>query len=195
MAWKKERSCVWMIQFYLDNERHIKALEFVRKNYSEYAYILHQPESDEKKEHYHVVVRFKNYRWNTALAEELDVEINMFEKVRGLDNALIYLTHIREPDKIQYSVEDIEGPFQSKVKRLIQTDGKDNTDKAKDIVDWINSQPREISYNALFYYCSQNGLYGELVRAMKLFSCILEEHNRNYYEESVVRLKSSNYPF
>ena len=175
--WKKERSCVWLILLFCDNDRHMKALETIKKNYTEYAYIKHLPEQDEKKEHYHVVVRFKNYRWNTALAEELDIEINMFEKVRGLDNALLYLVHAREEEKIQYDVSDVQGVFGKRLQRLIASDGKDSTDIAIDIVNWINNQDKEITIHKLFQYCVANGLYSELIRSFKLFECIVRERN------------------
>ena len=178
MAITKERATVWCILLYPDNEKHMHALELIEKNYQEYAWIKHQPENEEKKEHIHVVVRFKNYRWNTALAEELDIELNMFEKCRGIDNALLYLIHFRESEKKQYQLEEVHGFFNRRLARLMQSDGKDNTDMANDIVNFINSVNDTVSYTQLFYYCSLNGLYGELVRGMKLFSCILEEHNR-----------------
>lgn len=182
MAIQKERSCVWCIQLYPDNERHVKALELIEKNYREYAWIKHTPESTEKKEHIHVVIRFKNYRWNTALAEELDIELNMFEKCRGLDNALLYLLHFREPDKIQYTLDDVHGFFNRRLERLVHSDGKDSTDKAYDIVSFIKTQGN-VSYEKLFEYCAQNGLYGELLRGINLFGRILDERNRNKYDE------------
>lgn len=181
MAWKKERSMVWLLLLYPDSERHIRALEFIKKNYVEYAFIKHFPEKEENKEHYHLVIRFKNYRWNTALSEELDVEINMFEKCRGLCNALIYLIHLREPEKIQYSVEDVQGPFQTKLKCIMQTDGKDNSDMAYEIVQWIMGQNNRIKYSQLFFFAKENGLYSELLRGMKLFSYIMEEHNNKFF--------------
>lgn len=182
MAIQKERSLVWCIQLYPDNSRHVKALELIEQNYQEYAWIKHIPESDEKKEHIHVVIRFRNYRWNTALAEELDIELNMFQKCRGLDNALLYLIHFREKDKIQYSLEDVHGLFNRRLERLINSDGKDSTDKAHDIVNYIKTQ-KSLSYEKLFEYCAGNGLYGELLRGINLFGRILEERTRDRYDE------------
>ncbi len=182
MSITKERSCNWCIQLYPDNENHTKALELIEQNYQEYAWIKHRPESDEKKEHIHVVIHFKNYRWNTALAEELNIELNMFQKCRGLDNALLYLVHFREPEKIQYSLDEVHGFYRRRLDRLIQSDGKDKADIASDIVGWINEQPNEIKRNQLFYYCVSNGYYGELVRGANLFFSILSEHNADIVE-------------
>ncbi len=192
---KKERSCVWCILLYPENETHRNALEYIKKNYQEFAWIKHEPEIENGKEHIHVVIRFKNYRWNTALAEELNIEINMFEKCRNLENALLYLIHFREPDKKQYSLEEVHGAFNRRLERIIKSDGKDNTDLASDIVSWIESQNSAITYTQLFYFCRDNGMYGELVRAMKLFSCIIAEHNQEYYEESHKILSPKDYPF
>ena len=178
--WRKERGLVWFILLYPENESHRLALDIIKKSYSEFAWIKHQPETNETKEHIHVVVRFKNYRWNTALAEELGIQVNMFEKARNLENALLYLVHARDPEKTQYQPTDVQGPLQKRLQRIVQTDGKDNTDQANEIVDWILSQNQYIYYAQLFYFASINGLYGELIRGMKLFSCILEEHNQDY---------------
>ena len=175
--WRKERGLVWFILLYPDNESHMLALEEIKKSYSEYAYIKHQPEEGEKKEHIHVVVRFKNYRWNSALSEELGIEINMFEKARNLENALLYLVHARDSEKTQYDIMEVQGTLQKRLFRILQTDGKDNTDQATEIVDWIMEQSEVIKPSRLFYFASVNGLYGELVRGMKLFAMIIEEHN------------------
>lgn len=177
ISWRKERSLTWLIMIYPDNDKHMKAFDFIKQNYSEYSFVKHRPEIDEKKEHIHVVVRFKNYRWNTALSEELEIEINMLEKCRSLDNALLYLTHFRYPEKIQYTIEDIDGTLKSRVQRLLQSDGKDSTDRACDLVNWINSQKEFISMNQLFAFANANGLYGELVRGISIFREIVHEHN------------------
>ncbi len=177
--WRKERSLIWFILLYPENDHHQQALELIEKNYSEYAWVQHVPENDEKKEHIHVIVRFKNYRWNTALAEELGVEINMFEKCRSLENGLLYLVHAREENKIHYSLDDVHGTLKSKLERFLKSDGKDSIDKAVEIVNWINSQGY-ITINQLFTFATVSGLYSELVRALPLFRDILYEHNSRY---------------
>jgi len=177
ILWRKERSLNWLVLLYLENEQHKNALEYIKKNCSEYAYILHQPEENEKKEHVHVVLRFKNYRWNTALAEEFMIEINMFQKLRNLDSGLLYLVHYREEEKIQYSIDDVKGTLKSRLQRLILSDGKDATDKANDIVEWIYSQNERLTMSQLFKFASQNGCYGDLVRGLSLFRDIMYEHN------------------
>lgn len=192
---KKERACIWCILLYPENESHREALNFIEKNYKEYAWIKHEPETEDKKEHIHVVIRFINQRWNTSLANELGIEINMLERCRNLDNALLYLIHFREPEKKQYDVENVHGIYNRRIIRLIQSDGKDHTDLANDIVNWIEQTQGEVTYSKLFYFCRDNGMYGELIRAMKLFSCIIEEHNRSIYEESSKILTPNHYPF
>lgn len=115
------------IMLYDDNK--LKSLltycEF--NNYS-YAYILHNQDrwtasdfydlkskrtlgtiGDVKKDHYHfliwssdVVFNFKN------LSIKFDIPYHLFSKVKDLDMAIVYLTHLNRLDKWQYDVADIK---------------------------------------------------------------------------------------
>lgn len=75
----KFRARNFNLVLYPEDETHTKAIEYIERNY-DYAIILHDRDCNEygeiKKEHYHIVLRFKNAKWNTALAEELKITVN-----------------------------------------------------------------------------------------------------------------------
>ena len=81
----KYRSRVHMILLYTDNESHIKAYEIIQKSY-DYLSILHNKDFTEdgelKKEHIHVVVRFNQPRWSSAICKELNIDERFIEDVK-----------------------------------------------------------------------------------------------------------------
>ena len=92
---KKFRSCNFNLILYpSEDETHRNALEIIEKNY-DYAMICHNLDTDDNgellKEHYHIVIRFKNAKWNTALSEELGITENYIEESRSLKRSLLYL--------------------------------------------------------------------------------------------------------
>ena len=88
-----ERSIHWALVLYpSEDPTHKSALDFIIENYSKYAYICHDRDVLEdnsiKKEHYHIVVSFSNYRWRSAIANELGITENYIEKVSRIGGFL-----------------------------------------------------------------------------------------------------------
>lgn len=63
---------------------------------------------DLKKPHVHFVCSFPNARYFSGIAKEIGVEVNVIRKVNNLYKAYVYLWHMLDPDKYQYS-KDIVG--------------------------------------------------------------------------------------
>ena len=63
---------------------------------------------DLKKPHIHFVCSFPNARYFSGIAKEIGVEVNVIRKVNNLYKAYVYLWHLLDPDKYQYS-KDIVG--------------------------------------------------------------------------------------
>ena len=63
---------------------------------------------DLKKPHVHFVCSFPNARYFSGIAKEIGVEVNVIRKVNNLYKAYVYLWHLLDPDKYQYS-KDIVG--------------------------------------------------------------------------------------
>lgn len=71
---KGVRSRWFVLILYPDNMHHMDILSYLKgeKEYKfpyQACYILHQPEKDEKKEHYHVVLRYPNARTAQGVAD------------------------------------------------------------------------------------------------------------------------------
>ncbi len=63
---------------------------------------------DLKKPHTHFVCSFPNARYFSGIARDLGVPVNTIRKVNNLYKAYVYLWHMLDPDKYQYS-KDIVG--------------------------------------------------------------------------------------
>lgn len=101
---------------------HGDSFQFKDKlEYPYYAYIWHDKDrkqtpqdlkDPEKGVHVHFYFRFKNQRSFRSLANELQVPVNMIEKVKyGTRAVLEYLTHENAPDKHHYDPSEIHSNF------------------------------------------------------------------------------------
>lgn len=166
---------------YPEDESHAKAIEYIERNF-DYAMILHDRDCDEygeiKKEHYHVVLRFKNAKWNTALAEELNITSNYIEESRSLKHSLLYLIHYFDEDKFQYVLDDVKGSLKTRLKDIINNSQKTSDEKSIDIMKWIDEQ-EYITISQFMWYCSSIGYWNMAQRGFSMFSRYIEEHNQN----------------
>lgn len=171
---------------YPEDESHAKAIEYIERNF-DYAMILHDRDCDEygeiKKEHYHVVLRFKNAKWNTALAEELKIKENYIEEARSLKHSLLYLIHYFDEDKFQYVLDDVKGSLKTRLKDIINNSQKTSDEKAIEIMKWIDEQ-EFITISQLMWYCSSIGYWSMVQRSFSMFSRYIEEHNQNLIRNS-----------
>lgn len=62
-----------------------------------------------KKPHYHVVLRYKNAVWSSAISDRTGVphQYKIFEPTVSFRGSVRYLIHHDDPDKYQYSKSDI----------------------------------------------------------------------------------------
>jgi hypothetical protein len=168
---------------YPEDVTHQKALEKIKQSY-DYAYILHDKDCDEdgviKKAHWHVVLRFKNQQWNSAIAKDLEITPNYIEKCKNFDNALQYLIHYNDSDKFQYSLDEVKGILKSRLKEKINISSKTEGEKVMDLIDYIESSDKKLSVKDLAKYCAENGYWAEFRRSATIFLKILEETNKKY---------------
>lgn len=166
---------------YPEDETHAKAIEYIERNF-DYAIILHDRDCDEygeiKKEHYHIVLRFKNAKWNTALAEELNITSNYIEESRSLKHSLLYLIHYFDEDKFQYVLDDVKGSLKTRLKDIINNSQKTSDEKSIDIMKWIDEQ-EYLTISQFMWYCSSIGYWNMAQRGFSMFSRYIEEHNQN----------------
>lgn len=103
---KSMRTRWFRFVLYPDNIYHHQIMEYLdsEKNPYQGCYILHQPESDEKKEHWHVALYFPNCRTKAGV-------INMFGKgeFRRTDNGLEPCPDKTGIDENEIEVADLVG--------------------------------------------------------------------------------------
>lgn len=180
---KNERSLYWGLILYEDSE-NLKFSDFNFSNY-EYLYIKHDKDKTDdgslKKTHYHVVLKFKNYKWLSSLSEELGIPYNYFEKIRSLDNILCYLIHYKEDSKYHYDFDNLVGSsmLKSKLKKIINNFERDETDIMSDFMNFINSS-KKIKFIDLYRFAVDNQYWSEFRRNYSILKDLTMEHNQLY---------------
>lgn len=194
MSKEKYRSRVHMLLLYPDNEQHCKAVEKIQQSY-DYALCLHNrdywTEEDEKKnpdrvsgevkkEHWHIVLRFNQAVWSTAICKELGLEHNYIENVKRFDNAIQYLIHYNDNDKAQYSIDEVKGNLKQKLIESINKIEKSEGEKVVELIDYIEKYDGRISIKKFASFCAEQGYWAEFRRSATIFIKIIEEHNQKF---------------
>lgn len=192
MATEKFRDRKFCLLLYpLEDETHKNAIDIIKRSY-DYAMITHDSDLDEegnlKKSHTHLVIRFNNPVWNSALAKDLGIENNYIQKCRSLERSLLYLVHYNEPDKFQYDTRKVQGSLKQKLLNYIKNSGKDESEKVLDLLDYIESYVGCLDEQEFVRYVATNGMYDIYRRSTVTFIRALQKHNepyersRNYYD-------------
>lgn len=80
------------------------------KPLNQWAFILH--DKDDKKPHYHLMLKFKNPVPDNAIINHFEIKPNQIEKIKGKwTDALQYLTHKNAMTKHQYNESEIISNF------------------------------------------------------------------------------------
>lgn len=188
---KKYRSRKFCLLLYPNEDKtHRKALDYIKLNY-DYAYIEHNQDKNEKgevkKSHVHVVLSFPNAKWNSSVAEELGITPNYLEKCRDFEKALDYLIHYNDLDKHQYDIEEVQGNLKRELKKRILNDGKDENQKAYELLDYIENSPTYIDEMEFFKHACEVGMYDVARRSATILLRLIDRHNDKYnkiYERS-----------
>lgn len=160
-----------------EDETHLLALDYIKHNFENYIYILHDRDTDEngkpKKEHYHVILRFNNQRNISTIAKKLGIGENNFYEIKSLTGQLRYLIHYDDDDKFQYDVSDVKGTLYmiSKFKQSLKS-SQDETSEVSLIYEFIeNSQIDDL--HILLDYVLENNLYSSFRRNYTMFKDLL----------------------
>lgn len=99
----------FMILFY-DESKHYDFNDVIFNIHSlkYYAYIKHEPESDEKVAHYHAFIHLDSATTEERLAKRLGIPKDKVQYVKNVRGGCRYLTHVDYPDKIQYDINDVK---------------------------------------------------------------------------------------
>ena len=179
----KFRARTFCLVLYMEDESHKKAIEKIKQSY-DYAMICHDKDTDEngsvKKEHYHIVIQFKNAKWNTALAEELEIPENYIEEARNIKRALLYLVHFYDDDKYQYPLDDVQGSLKKKLEQYLNGEGKSESEKVLEILEEIDKTDNYIHFQAFVRHIAKIGYWDVYRRASSIINHYIDIHNQNY---------------
>lgn len=191
MSKEKYRSRVHCLLLYPEDKTHFQAIEKIRQSY-DYALIMHDrdyftaddekanPEHKEgqfKKAHYHVVLRFQQAVWSSAICKDLGIEHNYIEICKKFDSALQYLIHFNDSNKAEYSVDEVEGTLKKRLIESINKLEKTEGEKVSELIDYIDRFDGKLSIRAFSQYCAVNGYWSEFRRSATIFIKIIDEHN------------------
>lgn len=181
---EKFRCKAFNLVLYDEDETHKKAIDKIKASY-DYAMICHDMDTEEKtgeikKEHYHVVLRFKNAKWNTALAEELGIKENYIEESRSLKRSLLYLIHYYDIDKYQYPVDKVSGPLKKLINGYIANEDKTESEKVLEIFEEIDQMDEYIEFSIFCKHIAKIGYWDVLRRSSGIFIKYLDLHNSKY---------------
>lgn len=77
------------------------------KSYKNYAYIKHEPEGDDKKEHYHVILSLDNATTINSLGKKTLVPTRLIEPIFSLRAMCRYMIHLDNEDKKTYDIKNV----------------------------------------------------------------------------------------
>ena len=180
MSKEKYRSRVHMLLLYPSDIGHVEALEKIKASY-DYAYCLHDKDIAEdgstKKAHWHVVLRFNQAVWSSAICKELAIEHNYIENVKRFDNALQYLIHYNDTDKAQYAINEVFGNLKQKLVESINKVEKSEGEKVVELIQFIKGYDGHLRVTDFAEYCALNGYWAEFRRSGSILCKIIDEHN------------------
>ena len=184
---EKIRKRNWCMVLYPEDPTHVEAINRLYSCGYKYVAILHDCDTwdegesethsagEPKKEHWHVVLKFTQARWNTAIAEELGIAPNYLEPCSNFDAACLYLVHANHEKKYQYDSAALFGTLVSHVNKLLLDD--DEGARILEIVKEIDACPGRAKYRDILVWACNNGLYGEFRRLGSGVKYLLDEHN------------------
>lgn len=97
----------FMFLLYPQDDNYNDVLQDIKGSFKNWAYITHKPESEEKKEHTHLILSLDNPRTIQSICNRLEIPTRLCQRVRGLRGACRYLVHKDNDDKIQYDLTDV----------------------------------------------------------------------------------------
>lgn len=160
-----------------EDKTHLLALDYIKHNFENYIYILHDKDFDEngviKKEHYHVILRFPNQRNISIIAKKLNIGENNFYEIKSFTGQLRYLIHYDDDEKYQYDPSEVKGTLYmlGKFKQSLKS-SQDETSEVSLIYEFIvNNNISDL--HTLLDYVIENNLYSSFRRNYAMFKDLL----------------------
>lgn len=187
----KFRTRNFVAVLYPEDPTHAAAVDKIKAGGYNYGAILHNKDTYEdgehagelKKEHWHIVLKFKNAVYNTAIAKEFGITPNYLENSHDSDAALLYLVHAGFESKHQYNLEEVFGPLQTRLAFLLADD--DESTRALNIYEMIARKEGKVTYTEIFVEACRAGLYSDFRRMGSGVTALISDHNAEWYGDSV----------
>lgn len=186
---EKFRSRNFCLVLYPEDKTHSDAILKLAQGYK-YLGILHNRDvydaddtDDEsligtpKKEHWHVVLKFPQARWSTAVAQELGILENYIQKCVSLDDYLVYMLHVELPHKAQYDKTEAFGTMMPELLRAIQK-VKTPDEKALEVIDIIDNLGM-CDIRMVIVECAKAGRFGDLRAMGSWVPFLIQNHNES----------------
>lgn len=124
----------WIVLLYQDsNSYNFDEVLRICKSQKKWAFIKHFPETNEKKEHFHVILSFENATKKETLAKKLGITQNYIDEIKSFRTICRYLTHIDDEDKFQYNLNQV------KISKLFEKEYKKQFDDIESEEEIINN--------------------------------------------------------
>ena len=148
------------ILLYPDCEEHLLSLDLIKQNYK-YALITHDKDVNEDgellKPHIHVVIKLDNTQEDTALEKNLGLRSGLVHTIFSLKGSLEYLIHLNNPEKYQYSLNDVEGDLKSTLEDFLIGEIPE-AERFKHLLDLLDIE-RPLNIYELTRMCLKYGYY------------------------------------
>lgn len=175
---RSRRFC--LLLYTSEDDTHIKALEYIKNNYENYAFIVHDKDLNNngelKKSHTHIVLEFNNARWSSSLAEELGITPNYLQNCKNFEKALDYLIHFNDDTKYQYDISEVKGNLKKQLIKQMNSFNKDENEIVKEIIEMINNSDL-IDVSTFVKIMCDWGYYSYFRRSLGLFLRLIDNHN------------------
>lgn len=79
----------------------------LKGSFKNYAYIEHQPEKEEKKEHIHFILSIDNARTIESISKRVGIPVNHIQSIKSLRASCRYLIHLDNEEKTSYELSDV----------------------------------------------------------------------------------------
>lgn len=176
------RSCNYVGVWYPEDPTHQEALRKLEESPFQYAYILHDKDTDEdgnpKKPHWHIVVSFPYQKSISAAAKVLGVADNYIQPTSSREEALSYLIHMYDPDKYQYQREEVHGTLATQIP--VRKDEHTETERVVMVIDLIEALPYTTYTDVLRKVCAA-GLYDVFRRMGSGALALVKDHNESIW--------------
>lgn len=130
---------------------------------------------DLKKAHWHVIIKFPQGRWNTAVAAELGIALNYIQRCVSYEGSLVYLVHRGMPHKHQYEPGECVGTLVKDLEKALDNE-TDLNERAMDVLDILDEKEFWTTRAFLTEACNRKRI-GEALRFGGLITALIAEYN------------------